>query len=328
MEEKIKVSIPESIYNILVKDAKDFLITHEDGGYNFNLFLNKLITNYYQTFSLADEEIRNEIAKYLPKMKTDERSMTISQILLTIEKHQNLNLKKEKKVIIAFKPTKLSLDAISYINNHLIVDESLASYYRRLFISYSLKSQNEREKIIFKPTLELIEKAITKHKQVHLFLTSKANYDSCSLYALAASKDELFNYVLLEINQKPFTLRLAKIERLLILNTEAKFEDMNVRGFEKAIKYGPQYTIWPDESEPVKIRLTKEGLKLYQRIYLYRPEYSEVNDGDIYTFLGPYNQIIQYFRRFGQEAIVLSPLAVKNKLSGFYRFAYKAYIHN
>ena len=92
----------------------------------------------------------------------------------------------------------------------------------------------------------------------------------------------------------------------------------------KQIKYGVQYNVSKKEILPVKIKLTPQGIKLYEKIYLYRPEYDS-HEGDIYTFLGPYEQILHYFKRFGDDAIILEPENLRIAMRNFYYFANKAY---
>ena len=79
-----------------------------------------------------------------------------------------------------------------------------------------------------------------------------------------------------------------------------------------------------NENEPVKIALSSKGIKLYNRIYLYRPDYEDVKN-NIYTFNGTFDHILQYFRRFGKEAFIISPLSLRKKMEYFYSEAYKRY---
>ena len=43
MDEKIKISAPKSVYELLKKDCEDFKITKPDGSPNMNAFLNGVV---------------------------------------------------------------------------------------------------------------------------------------------------------------------------------------------------------------------------------------------------------------------------------------------
>ena len=50
MQEKIKIYLPNDIYQIILKDMELFEFYKKDGSLNRNEFLNKLITNYYEIY--------------------------------------------------------------------------------------------------------------------------------------------------------------------------------------------------------------------------------------------------------------------------------------
>ena len=325
MDEKIRITIPMSVYEVLLKDAEEFKILHSDSRINLNQFLNMLISNYYLEFANQDRLLTKNILKALEPINDDYlKEEALKNIIKAFDNNDSSSPIKDKSKIISLKPTKLSQKAITHINNILVNNESMASYYRRLLISYTKKIQTTRERIIFKETFDLINEAIANKSTAYIALNGITSYNNASIYAIATPKDELYNYVLFECNNTPETIRLCNIKEIILLPTKATFSDDALMVFTKQIKYGPQYITTPLEVEPVKIRLTKRGIKLYKRIYLYRPEYDEV-DGDIYTFNGPYNQITHYFKRFGNDAIVLSPKSVQTELRNFYYFANKEY---
>lgn len=76
----------------------------------------------------------------------------------------------------------------------------LASYYRRMLTNYVNMQEKEREKLFFKDIYTLVLKAIKKNKQVQLTL-SKNYFKNVSIYNVSSSKEELFNYLLIEVNK-------------------------------------------------------------------------------------------------------------------------------
>jgi predicted DNA-binding transcriptional regulator YafY len=133
----------------------------------------------------------------------------------------------------------------------------------------------------------------------------------------------LFNYVLAETKGKISSYRLSRIKDMALINEVRVIKETNKEIYNKLIDYGPQYTI-SEKEEKVKIQLTKEGEKLYKKIYLYRPKYIE-KDGDIYTFDCSYNQILFYFARLGKDAIILEPESLRAKMRFNHKDAYTAY---
>ena len=72
------------------------------------------------------------------------------------------------------------------------------------------------------------------------------------------------------------------------------------------------------------IRLTDEGIKKYRMITFNRPKVDR-KVGQDYYFHWPLPQLAEYFKRFGKDAIVLQPDALKESLATFYRSAYMNY---
>ena len=82
-----------------------------------------------------------------------------------------------------------------------------------------------------------------------------------------------------------------------------------------------------ENEEEIIIKLTPRGQKLFQKLYVYRPIVESI-DGDIYTFKCSYSQIIQYFQRFGSNAIIVSPKSLGETFRNFFYYAHKEYKNN
>ena len=64
--------------------------------------------------------------------------------------------------------------------------------------------------------------------------------------------------------------------------------------------------------------------ELFERIYLYRPIPTKI-EGDIYTFACSANQVLYYFERFGENALILSPKKLGLFMRNYYYYALKKY---
>ena len=323
MTEKIKISVPERTYELLRKDAKDFRVLKPSGEENLNAFINRLVVNFYEEFSADDERLRESIKGALsdiPEKYAKEAFSAVMNAITKREKEENLG----KSVALSFKPTKLSESVTIYIENVLLKNEAISSFYRRLFIAYSKKLKNEREKIIHKQNYELLINAVKKELQVCISLDNGHVYNDVSVYAIESAKDELFNYVLCFSDKKNRTLRLAKIKTVSILAKNATIPEESQGMFNRQIACGAQYQIYSTDNEPIRVQLSTKGRELFDKIYLYRPIPMEI-DGDVYIFNCSANQVLYYFERFGSEALILSPKKLGIFMRNYYYFALKKY---
>ncbi len=324
MEEKIKIGLSKELYELLQKDCRDFKILKANGTPNMNAFLCNLILHYYETFCGAEESLNDRIKATLcdlPKKQSVELFSTIKKI---INEKQDGKRADKNNISLSFKPTKHTQNAVFYIESILPSDESLSSFYRRMFASYAAKPKNEREKIIFRSTYEALLRAQEKGCQVMFRLNTLPLAQRASVYAVSASKDELFNYLLAFDGKKNRTVRLASIESVHLLSEPASIPQKNASYFARQIECGAQYPIYNTDDEPIRVQLTDKGKTLFEKIYLYRPTPISV-DGDIYTFECSANQALYYFERFGETALILSPKKLGIFMRNYYYFAYKKY---
>ena len=109
-----------------------------------------------------------------------------------------------------------------------------------------------------------------------------------------------------------------------MLNEPAEFNDEIIPLMDYQIEHSVQFTVSEEDLKPVKVKINERGLKLYRKMYLYRPSYYE-KEGDIYSFKGSHEKIFSYFKRFGKDAIIVSPIYLKERMERFYKSGYKGY---
>ncbi|MGN0811919.1 MAG: hypothetical protein ACI4MQ_00205 [Candidatus Coproplasma sp.] len=324
MDEKIKVSLPKDVLATLKKDCEDFKILKADGSANFNSFINILINNYYETFTACEDSLYDEIRNALSAVPDYYKEKAFGNVVKLFAKQNYSSPEKHSGTTFSFKPTKVAEKAIAYIDRVILKDESISSFYRRMFISYAKSTKNEREKIIHRENFELLSKAVKKGKQVCIVLNSQDVFNNASVYAVAAGKDELFNYVLIYCGKQNYTLRLASIYSVSVLPDKANIAEENRNLFDRQVACAAQYPIYNTDSEPIRVQLTDKGKKLFDKIYLYRPTPVKI-EGDIYTFDCSANQLLYYFERFGDSALILSPKKLGIFMRNYYYFALKKY---
>ena len=328
MEEKIKIYVPQEINNILLKDMELFEMFKKDGSLNKNEFYNTLIVNYYEQF----QENQSQLFNYINKTIINETDATdfeandiASNILQYIDNNSYRLSNKKLEVTLSIKPTKKSIDTIDFIQNYYIVNTTLSSYFRNMFASYALLSQDKRERIIFKKEFELIEEAIKLDRKLY-FLTKKSDSPHiASPYSISTSKEELFNYMLAEYNSLPYSFRISRMHNVVVLNEPRELSKEFLPLFDKMDKYGPQFAYKTDEIDnEIIIKLTERGQRMYKTFYLHRPKCSKIED-DNYYFNCSIAQASIYFSRFGRHALVISPKSLANELFNFHSSALKAY---
>lgn len=324
MDEKIKVTLPRDILEVLKKDCGDFRVTKADGKPNFNAFINTLISNFYETFSAGEEKIYEDVRDALSAVPAFYRETAFQKIVKLIAKRSDSGEDKKETATFSFKPTKRSERAVSHIEHVLLQQESVSSFYRRMFIAYSQKLKNEREKIVCAENFAVLQRAISRSVCACIVLQNGEVLKCVSVYAVSPAKDELFNYVLLCTDQHNITLRLSNVRSVTLLAERASFPEKNAAMFRRQIVCGAQYPIYSTDDEPIRVQLSDKGKELFQKIYLYRPTPVSV-DGDIYTFDCSANQILYYFERFGSRALILSPKKLGIAMRNYYYFALKKY---
>ncbi|MDO4198324.1 MAG: WYL domain-containing protein [Erysipelotrichaceae bacterium] len=328
MEEKIKIYIPGDVYQILLKDMELFEFYKKDGTLNKNEFLNTLIVNYYETYSDNNSKTYEYIHNLLLENNIkDYKADSISSSILSYVEKTNLNLQSKKaEVTISMKPTRRSSGTFEYIENCLLKGSSLSGWIRALLASYAHLPRDKRERIIFKERFEIIEEAISNHKKIYLSLSRKEKNMTVSPYAISSSKEELFNYLLAIDDEKGKTrsYHMSRIQNIKIINEKTSFDENTVKTFEKMISNGPQFAYQINENEITRVRLSEYGKQLYKDIYLNRPPYISIED-DVYSFECSLNQIRTYFKRFGKDAVILSPQSMVEFMKKYHKEAAKKY---
>ena len=324
MDDKIKVSLPKTTLELLKKDCEDFKVTKKDGAPNLNAFVNVLIANFYESFSASEESLHDEVRQALTDVAERYREKVFEDIVKIFAKRAERQGEKKDSATFSFKPTKVSEKATAYVENVLLKSESLSSFYRRMFLAYSQKTKNEREKIIYADCFAALQKAIKKGVKACVCFKNGEALKDATVYAVAHSKDELFNYALIYTGKTNTTRRLANIKSVTLLLQKAEIPESNRALFDRQIACAAQYPMYNTDNEPIKVQLTDKGKKLFERIYLYRPTPVSI-DGDVYTFDCTKQQLSYYFQRFGDSALILSPKRLGIAMRNYYHFALKKY---
>lgn len=325
--EKIKIYVTKRIADVLSRDAESFGFLKGDGvTVNKNALLTALIVNYSDEFSEDRKSLHKLIRSTLVSDFVSEEKADALAADIANKVTRNLNSYSAEKFdcLVSLKPTKESQAIIDYAERYLLEGNSLSEYYRNMFSAYAALTQDKREEIIFRRQYERISEAIRSGKRV--FLTTRKSKEKgleVSPYAFARSKEEMHVYLLCMCGKGVKSIKLSSLASVDILSEDAEFTQEEIKIFKKMQEYGPQFTYFSGDEE-VKVRLTREGEKLFRSLYVHRPVPKSVMGGE-YVFDCSVFQVLLYFKRFGKEAYIVSPERVRESMKKFYLDGYNAY---
>lgn len=321
MEEKIKIHLHPNVYETLMKDCEAFeFFKGTTLELNKNAFLTALINHFYLKYQEKEDQLFSLLKKHFPDLKEDE----IYAVVQDLNRYENDREKDNFSSVISLKPTKASKGTLSYIENYFLGHVSMSEFFRNLFSFYATFPQDEREKIIFRDTYDILMKAIKKQKCVFIVTKKKENCQQEIMpYALCSSKEEMHCYLIAKQNSEIKAFRLSRIVSVTPLMKSCSFQDDEIELSKKMMTYGPQF-LYQNHEEPVIIRLTEKGERIYKHHYIHRPPYV-YKEKNFYTFYCSHDQILNYFKRFGKEAYIITPKYLQSEIYKFYKSATEFY---
>ena len=340
MEEKIKINVDREVYQTLINDAKAFEFFKPNGECNRNKLLNTLIVNFSERFDSREADSVRRISaclqQSLPELSTEERISAARRIVGRGLDSSTGDNRGANDCVISLKPTAKTAGIIDYIESTQLSDCSLSSYFRRMFSAYASLPCYRRERIIFKGTYDRLKEAIERGKRVYVTTagTKSAKFEPqvdkairiISPYSIVTNDEQNHNYLLGARASGTFTMRLNRIDSVVLLDERSQFTEQELANLKWREHHDPQYNYRDSEHIPVRIQLNSKGKMLYEKLYIYRPnpERIEGERNDIFVFDCSWDQLFQYFIRFGHNVTVLEPPQLRAK---FERFFHRAQMH-
>lgn len=333
--DKIKIYVTNKVANVLKRDAESFEIFKADGMTpNKNALLTALIVNYAEEFRLKQQKLYDKVASSLLTATglSEEGARELCRVIVEkVNREFSSDAVEKFDCLVSLKPTKESQPTIDFIEAYALNGLSLSEYFRNLFSSYASLPQDERERVIFKPVYDRLTEAINGRERVFIATRKpgrregkESRKSEISPYSFARSKEELHLYLLASVgHDAPKTFRLSRILSVTPLGKRAEFSDREKVTFAKMTEYGPQF-FYNVDAEEVTVLLTERGKQLFRVIYLHRPVPSRT-EGDFYFFDCSHTQVLQYFERFGKEAVILSPKKLQEEAHRYYKEGERAY---
>jgi len=323
MAEKYKIYLPEDTKAKLINDAELFEFIKNDGSVNLNGFLRELITNYFDQYRTDKDALTENMLRDLTLakgIKPREAKALTEKLIKTYIEGQDMSYGKSAALTLTVSGESESI--IRIIESNLLRDSSLSGYIKDMFLSYLSMPRSKREAVIFAKNYELISEAILGSRKVSFFSGSE-HKTIVEPYLIATSKEEQFGYLLCYDSKytKKRSFRISRLKDLFITNLEFT-KDPEIEGYLLAKSLKSPHSMNPDIH--ARVRLTDSGKHMYRRIIKNRPQVTKT-EGDIYVFDWPEMQLADYFKRFGEDAVVVSPKSLKATLRNYYENALKAY---
>jgi predicted DNA-binding transcriptional regulator YafY len=142
-------------------------------------------------------------------------------------------------------------------------------------------------------------------------------------YFIAPSREEQCGYLICKdiTTGKPRSFRISRLTNVFVTNnTFQPDKKLQNNLYEKALRSPQSVT----SSVQAIVKMTSNGIRKFHIITKNRPDIQKI-DGELYYFDCPETQLEEYFKRFGEDAIVIEPLSLRSKLKKYYDKAAAAY---
>ncbi len=328
MTEKYKIYIPEDMKSRLMNDAELFEFFKKDGTINLNAFLKELLVNYFDEYRTRKAKLLKTILTDLgefPSVSHTDAETIADKIINTYMKSDQY--RSDRSCAITLTVSGRSLDVMKAIENNLLSDISLSQYINDLFSSYLSIARNSREMIIFRDTFEELNEAIRNRKIITFSTTSSRDQIfKMKPYIIAASKEEQCNY-LLSTDVEHGVLHTNRISRITALYTTSDnyIPDENDR--QKLLEIARRNPQSASKNIDAVVKLTGRGVDKFRKIVKNRPDVLK-KDGNTYYFNWPKGALEDYFRRFGYDALIVSPKECHESMKAFYGRSLDMYMKN
>lgn len=220
-------------------------------------------------------------------------------------------------------------------------------YIKAVVEEYARKPFFEREKIIYKERLEDLDRWAKLPPKERCILKvsmprkgkAKRHVLDLKLYGVMTDASSNYHYIVgytrdhnhLEDGFKPGCFRLGRAESIKSLSRSAgsgRITEKERKALEERIKeHGIEYLL--SEKGTQKVLLSPRGLINYSKIMDMRPPYIEREDleggGTVLTFSCTSFQLLNYFVRFGEDAVIVDPPELAAEMLERHRRAFAAY---
>jgi predicted DNA-binding transcriptional regulator YafY len=323
--------------------------------------LNRVFENFYEhskvSVPLQIEARRRELSDILIDFPEQDREAVVARLVESFRKDlisEILGLLKHGASDMAWNMTiRKDLGSLlenlckrgffSYSNE---MELSRGKYMGAVFEEYAMLPFVERERMYSHSLFESIEDAIEFKRAINIIYTQDKVPYFVIPHFLETDKLSMYNYLVgyaRRAGSQDKTLsihsfRLSKIHSVEIdrhlkpglgeLSSNQRAEQL-ARIKKSREKLGTMFISDEDKTTQIEVRLTPKGKQKYiEQVHMRPSGQLKPDSDDVYIFICPQRQAEYYFWKFGDDAEVLSPPALREKFSAKYKEALEQYGDN
>lgn len=345
-ENRQHINLSNYAMNIIELDMinfeDDYDLTNRSG------FINKVISNYYDSFPLSRNKVLKQIKAIEEATKGDKISTTIAKTIIdvysyefmknTISEHKD---KYSNEISFKLKINKYNIELLEsveeakYFNEFANRKAGLSLYIKLILETYALLSTNEREKVYFKETIEVIENAINTKTYIKYKFNNENQKKVPIDIGIPKGKQRLSVRVVNLIDEE-FNISSITVKELSKSNLRATKEknrdkivfDLMNKDNKGMIEFFSEDSYKTNRKDiECVVKFTDSGLRRYlfeiENIKIMGRPHEE--DEHTYTFKANEIEIYKNLFIFGHQMEIISPLNIKNNFKKLYEAASKSY---
>ena len=327
-EQKIRISLSRRAYNVMLDDMSIFGVNHPA------TFINTVVENFREdsmaTLTNYLEQIRNNLYTEFDSANIDNDSKTV-----LINHVYNQRKEKTIQILNEFMKEK-TFSKLYHLNNnntdYLKYYCSEESFYKErpgLYIKCIIEEYCslpfiEREKIYRKEIFEIINNACTNNQLMQVRVNVRGKLKTLFVYPYRIVADDMNTQSYLACYTREYgqsskekidaSFTMARIPKPTLLKQKAFLSKEEQRKIEDDIEKLSINFLLEKESE-IHVRLTKIGKVNYHNHITSRPPKDDIlSTEDEYVFHCSENQAFYYFYSFGENAEIISPKSLRNRI--------------
>lgn len=321
-EKKLHINLSQHAMSILSNDMAAFQIKEK------STFINRIIENFRLD---ANASLSQSSDKHRDRLSSESSSVDIDPC----NQEKNKSYPKGSGFKI-----RLNNDNVEYLFSNECNEKDYyrtpGAYIKALIEEYCEKPYVEREHIYAKDFFSTIQNELDsedkKRKMLSLRFKSGKTV-KVKPYKIETDPLSIYHYLIgyeidsdsSENKQRSFSCRITSLEEIRCLKQHAFISKDGQKKLDAELQSKGAQFMCEDINEH-KIYLSDNGIELYNRMLHLRPQYKHISDdGHTYTFNCSQRQIEYYFFKFGEDAIILSPLSLKEKFLKMYQQAVDNY---
>ena len=350
-ENKQRINLSKHAFDTLSHDASVFLPDDFTGtlpsGFINQIFLSCAESAESSIVSTLRSR-REEYIRILSPMAPDLRLDRVLDLLLESEKQRlqeraNQRLA-EKGHSFSFRISKENLDQLrtpALQAEAACYQDNVGSYIKAVLEEYCTQPYVYRELIYYASDVQCIRTAIALKKRLKLCLrNSRLATDGRTIYmkpyGLLQDSGKKYNYIVGMLSDSHdsdtfvyASVRLSSVVRSSMMQKSGHLNAEERREILRRIHdAGVPYLSSGNHTQIIKVRLTKEGIRMYNSMLHLRPMYISKNEDHgawIYEFDCLPWQAEIYFFKFGPDALIQEPAELSEKFFHKYQRAVQLY---